>query len=181
MSGAATDLYDAASHLLDFSAAVLEQTPAGAPERRFVSVGFPAIDCATLAVFVMQEAPGPFAPSVSPGDPFRQGHPNVVLDMVTFQLQVHRCWPSTPDGKPIPKAPKPENYDAATEILYTDAWLLWNAFRQGVRAGLLGGPCKLVRADALQPIQPDGAFAGMGFILTAQLDGFDPVLPDPEP
>lgn len=181
MSGAATDLYDAASALLDFCTVALEQLPAGAPERRFVSVGYPAIDCPTLGVWILPVSPGPFAPSTSPGDPFRQGHPGPVLDLVTYQIQVWRCWPSTADGKAAPKAPKPADYDTATEILYTDAWQLWNSIREGVNLGLLGGPCKMARVDQIQPLQPDGGLAGVALIATVQLDGFLPVLPDPEP
>lgn len=181
MSGAATDLYDAASHLLDFCTVALDELPAGAPERRFVSVGYPPVDCPMLGVWILPIAPGPFDPTQSPGDPFRQGHPYVTLELVTFQIQVWRCWPSTADGKAIPKAPKPADFDMASAILYSDAWQIYNALREGFRQGLLGGPCKFLRVDQAQPIQPDGGFAGMSIITTAQLDGFVPSLPDPEP
>lgn len=181
MSGAATDLYDAAKGLLDFCTVALDELPIGAPDRRFVSVGYPPVDCPLLGVWILPIAPGPFAPATSPGDTLRQGHPYVVLDFVTYQIQVWRCWPSTADGKAIPKAPKPADYNAASEILYTDAWQIYNALRAGFQLGLEGGPCKLQRVDQAQPIQPDGAFAGMSISVTMQLDGFTPTLPDPEP
>lgn len=180
MSGAYSDLYDTASNLLDFATVALDELPWGAPERRFVSIGYPAVDCATLAVFVAPIGPLPVGPSSSPGDPFREGHPYPVLDGVTFQIQVHRCWPSTPGGKAIPKAPKPADYDAATLILSGDAWQLWNALREGTNLGLFGGPCKLIRVQAAQPVQPQGGLAGFAIIVTAQLDGFVPTLPDPD-
>lgn len=181
MSGAATDLYDTASALLDFCTVALDELAVGAPDRRFVSIGYPAIDCPTLGVYVFPVTPGPFAPTSSPGDAFRQGHPAPVLDMVTYQVQIWRCWPSTADGKAIAKAPNPADYDAASRILMTDGWQLWNSLREGFNLGLLGGPCKLIRVDQMQPIQPDGGMAGMSVIVTAQLDGYIPVLPDPEP
>lgn len=179
MSGAATDLWETASQLLDFCTVALDEgTDAGAPERRFVSVGFPPVDCPTLAVFVFPVAPGPFAPTTSPGDVFRQAHPYPVLDMVTMQVQVWRCWPSTP-GYATPKAPKPADYDFASRTLYTDAWQLYNAIREGFKQGLLGGPCKLERVDQAQPLQPNGGLGGFGVLVTVQLDGHDPLLPDP--
>lgn len=181
MSGAYSDLYDTASVLLDFCTVALDELPWGAPDRRFVSVGYPAVDCAMLGVWILPIAPGAFDPSQAPGDPFRQGHPYVVLDFVTYQIQVWRCWPSTPGGKMIPKAPKPADYDAATAILYGDAWQLYNAIRAGTNQGLFGGPCKLIRVDQGTPIQPDGGFAGWNLTVTAQLDGYVPDLPDPEP
>lgn len=180
MSGAATDLYDAASGLLDFCTVVLDELPAKAPARRLVTIGYPAIDCETLAVWIFPVIPGPFAPQTAPGDPFRQGHPYPVLDLVTFQIQVWRCWPTT-DGKAIPKPPPALAVDAASAVLYADAWQIWNAFRAGLNLGLLGGPCKLARVDQIQAIQPDGGFAGMAILATVQLDGFTPELPDPLP
>jgi hypothetical protein len=179
--GAATDLWDSASHLLDFCAAALNELPVGAPDRQFVSVGYPAIDCPTLAVHVFPVTPGPFEPSTSPGDVFRQGHPYVVLDLVTFTVSIFRCWPSTPDGKQTPKAPTAADYDTASAIMYQDAWQLYNALRAGFNLGLLGGPCKLLRVDQAQPVQPDGGFGGWTILITAQLDGFTPTLPDPLP
>jgi hypothetical protein len=179
VSGAYSDLYDTASNLLDFATVALDELPWGAPERRFVSIGYPAVDCATLAVFVAQTSPLPFQPNQSPGDVFRQDHPYPVLDGVSYQIQVWRCWPSTPGGKQVPKAPKPADYDSATRILSGDAWQLWNALRAGVNLGLFGGPCKLVQVQQAQPIQPDGGYAGVALLVTAQLDGFVPALPDP--
>lgn len=180
MSGAYTDLYDTASNLLDFCVVALDELPWDAPERRFVSVGYPPVDCTTLAVWILPVAPAPLAPSSSPGDSFRQGHPYPVLDFVSYQIQIFRCWPSTPNGLALPKAPKPADYDTATRILYGDAWQLWNAIREALNLGLFGGPCKLIRVEQIQPIQPDGGFAGINLIVTAQLDGFIPVLPAPD-
>lgn len=177
MSGA-DDLYGAAHYLLDFCAAVLDELPAKAPARQLVTIGYPAIDCETLAVFIFPVLPGPFAPQTSPGDPFFQGHPYPVLDLVTFQIQVWRCWPST-DGKAVPKPPQPAAIDAASATLYADAWQIWNAFRSALNVGLFAGPCVLARVDQIQPIQPDGGFAGMNILATVQLDGFQPELPDP--
>lgn len=181
MTGAATDLFDAAAQVLNFCAVVLDELPVGAPERQFIPIGYPAIDCPTLAVFLLPLGPGPFAPSTSPGDPLRQGHPYPVLDLVVFQVQVWRCWPSTPDGKQIAKAPKPEQYTNAAEILYRDTWQLWNAFREGFNLGLLDGPCKMLQATQAQAIQPDGGYAGVSLLVTAQIDGFVPEIPVSEP
>lgn len=177
--GAATDLWDSASSLLDFCSVALDQTPALAPARQFVSVGYPAIDCASLTVHAFPVTPGPFAPQTNPGDTFRQGHPYVTLDMVTFTISIFRCWPSTAAGAPV-QNPTPADYDAASEIMYSDAWQLYNALREGMQKGLLGGPCKYQRVDQAQPVEPDGGFAGWTIIVTAQLDGFIPDLPPPE-
>lgn len=179
MSGAATDLYDTASALLDFCTVALDELPWKAPDRRFVSIGYPPVDCTLLSTFFFPAAPGPFAPSDAPGDFLRQGHPYVTLEMITLHVQVHRCWPSTPEGQ-SPKAPKPVDYDYASSVLMTDGWQLYNAIREGIRQGLFGGPCKLARVDSLTPIQPQGGYAGIELLCTAQLDGYDPELPEPE-
>ena len=174
----AGDLYGAAKVLLDFCVVALDELPAGAPARRYVGVGYPAIDCETISCFVFPVLPGPFAPQTEPGDPFKQAHPYPVIDLVTYQVQVWRCWPTT-DGKAVPKPPSADAINAATELIYSDAWQLWNAFREGLNQGLFGGPCTLARVDQIQPIQPDGGFAGIAVLITAQLDGFTPTLPPP--
>jgi hypothetical protein len=179
--GAATDLYDHAKDLLDFCVVALDELPAGAPERAYVAVGLPAIDCEQLTVNVFQvgeelSASGQFP---TPMDRFRNvnPYPRVVTSVMVVTI-VRDCYPVTLGQQQVPEPPSVAQLVEAAETIYADAWQLWNAVKVGLQDGAIFQPgCKFVGWQPMQPLGPAGETAGWTLPLQVQIDGFDPPPP----
>lgn len=173
-------LYAAQLDLLDFCALALDVLPAGAPERRYVSFGLPALDCEqlTVHVFGVRKDETAYSGSPDPGSLRRKGHPLPAINMLDLVITIAReCYPGPvgpAGGNSVPDVP---DLVEASQMLHADGWQLWNAVNDAVRAGVLYGACQFVSLLPMQPLGPEGNFAGWTLPVSVNLDGFDPSPP----
>lgn len=172
----ATSLYDLAKELLDFCVVALDELAAGAPARRYVAFGLPALDCEQLTTHVFQvgEAAGA-DPAGTPMDRFRHGAPYPRLNLAFIVITcVRDCVPG-PTGNST--APSVADLDGSAQELYADGWQLWNAVPQGIRDGALFDGCRFVAWEPMQPLGPEGYIAGWTMPLQVELPGYVPPAP----
>lgn len=170
-------LYDLATELLGFCAAALDTLPAGAPDRQYVSMGAPALDCEQLTVHVYQVGEAVTSPNATPLDRMRRAVETPRLGLTFLIVTIARdCYPG-PTGRNLDQPPDVVDLDAAARELSADGWLLWNVVPAALRAGELWGACHFTGWEPLQPLQPSGNIAGWTFPLQVQIDGYSPVLP----
>ena len=166
----ASGLYDAAKELLDYCVVVLDELPAGAPERRYVAFGLPAFDCEQLTVHAFQVGEADVGPNETSMDRFKRGHPYPRVNMAFLVVTIARdCYPG-PTG--TTEAPAVADLVAASEVLYADGWALWNRLSSALRDGELFEACSLVGWEPLQPTNPDGGIAAWTMGVQVSLDGF---------
>lgn len=178
MSGA-TDLYDLAKELLDFCVVALDELPAGAPDRRYVAFGLPAIDCEQLTVHTFQMGEASTVPQESVMDTFRRANPYPRLNIDYLVVTIVRdCYPGPTLGS-TPTTPDVDDLVAASQVLYADGWQIWNAVKAGIEDGELftRAGCRFIGWQPMQPLGPEGNTAGWTFPLLVQLDGFTPPPP----
>jgi hypothetical protein len=170
-------LYDLAAELLGFCAAALDTLPAGAPDRQYVSIGPPALDCDQLTVHVLQVGEGQTSPANTPLDRMRRGVtvPRIELSFMVVTI-VRECYPG-PTGKQLTRPPEVADLNAAARIISADGWLLYNAVPAALAAGELWGACNFTGWEPLQPIPASGNVAGWTFPMQVKIDGFSPDLP----
>lgn len=172
MTGSASDYYAVADQLLNVCEQALALLPAGTPERAYVAHGLPAIDCEQLCVSSYVIAQMDTAPRQLPGDAMfkpKYGSVNVPV----FVISIVRCYPVvTLDQRQEPIFPSVAELTAASQLLYADAWQLWNAVQTAKREGAFDGLCSELRMDPVNPIQPNGGFAGWTLPVEIELDGF---------
>lgn len=177
MSGA-TDLYGLAKELLDFCVVALDELPAGAPERAYVAFGLPAFDCEQLTVHAFQVGEADTVPRETTMDLMRRGHPYPRIDLAYLVITIARdCYPGPTAGTATIEPPEVADLVAASEKIYADGWQLWNAVPAGLRDGGLYEACKLVGWQPMQPVGPEGGFAGWTMPVLVQIDGFVPPPP----
>jgi hypothetical protein len=170
--GAATDYYDLAAAILGVAHDALAQLPAGAPDRSYVGHGLPAIDCEQLVVSSYVQTQADTSPRALPMD--RQFRPKYgSVNIPVFVVSIVRCYPEiTMDNRQEPIFPSVAALTAASELLYADAWQVWNALMTAKREGDFGGLCREMSLDPMTPINPSGGYAGWTLPIEAQLDGF---------
>lgn len=172
----ATALYDLAKELLDFCAVALDELPAGAPARRYVAFGLPALDCEQLTTHVFQVGEGDANVGANaPLDRFRRAAPYPRLNMAFLVITIARDCVPGPTG--TTEAPSVADLTASSEELYADGWQLWNAVPAGIRDGGLFEGCRYVGWEPMQPLGPDGYVAGWTMPLQIELPGFEPAPP----
>ncbi len=157
MIGAA--LYNASVDLLNAAVAALDaHSSLGAPERRYVSVGDPALDCDQVTVAAAARVAA--APVTGRGtDTYtQQSRPRVIA--ADFRVLVVRCgYPSVAaDGS----APPDTEIEAASAALYEDGWALFIGLSDGARSGTitLSGAAAGWEVASLEPVGAEGAVAG---------------------
>jgi hypothetical protein len=170
-------LYDLQAELLGFCAAALAELPQGAPDRQYVAMGAPVLDCEQLTVHCYQIGEGQTSPATLPLDRARRAVTFPRINMAFLVVTIAReCYPG-PTGASLNKPPDPAALNAAAAILCSDAWLLWNAVPAALRAGELWGGCNFTAWEPLLPLQPSGKIAGWTFPLQVKIDGYSPDLP----
>lgn len=171
----ASDLYATAEALLEFCVAALDELPLKAPERQYVSFGLPALDCEQITVHVFQvgEFDGAYQ-TLSPADQMRRGHPVPIVNVAALVVTVVRdCYPGPVGHMGGASVPEAEDLALASQGLHADGWQLWNAIRQGVKDGHVFGACRLVDRNPMQPLGPEGNFAGWTVPVLVSIPGFD--------
>jgi hypothetical protein len=176
VASSTASLYDLQAELLQVAADLLDQLPAGAPDRQYVAHGLPAIDCEQLTVHAYQVGEASTDPADQPLARFRRDVTYPRQTLVFCVITVVRCYPGpTGDSQP----PAVADLAAAEQTISADGWVLWNGIPRAIREGEL----TLWRAEsftsweALQPLGPMGELAGWTMGLQTRLDGFDPLLP----
>lgn len=175
----APSLYDLAKELLDFCVVALDELPAGAPARRYVAVGLPALDCEQLTVHAFQVGEADTAPRETTMDLLRRGHPYARLNLAFLVITIAReCYPGpTAMNMQVPEPPTVVDLVAASETIYADGWQLWNAVPTALRDGALFSACRFVGWQPMQPLGPEGGMAGWTMPIQVQIDGFEPAPP----
>jgi hypothetical protein len=169
-------LFGAANQLLIVAAAILAQTPAGAPTRQFVSHGPPAFDCCdTLCVHagLIQYADFRRSPPDSAGgmnDP--KAH---VVPYIPLVVTALRCANAQPSGGLQVTLPTAAALSLDAQVVYRDGWSLYIGLNEANRNGTLftGWPCRAFEIDGALPISPDGGCLGWAVGVNVQIDGFD--------
>jgi hypothetical protein len=168
----AADLFEIAAELLVQSREALDP---GAPERRFVSVGRPFVDCPEqLAVGIIapgarEERTGAFA------SPMAIEAACLSVAVVDFVVVLSRCAPAPKsDGGP----PSSAQINAWAQGLYAQGWTLWNGLRNRRLSDVLY-PAREDHRTAvvgpLVPLNPEGGAGGWEIVVSVEIDP-DPAL-----
>lgn len=146
-------LYGVARQVLDLVAAALDATPAGAPDRRYVSDGpLVAWDCEQLVVAVegtvshdgdlMVETPGPVN--------------CLVMRAATLGVWIVRCAPTVEDDGTPPPA---DDIDANAAVMLADPTVMLDAIVTAYQAGELAGAFGLALLG-WDGVGPEGGLVG---------------------
>lgn len=164
----ATDLHALAVSFLDVCVDALDTLLAlglaGAPTRRFVSPGLPALDCCDqLAVHVeaVRESDTTPAGALTTGRRLTLGR----VSEATLVATITRCVPSD-------HSPSAVLLDAAAAQTNADAWVLWNGVVHAVRGGHFLTGCSSVTFDGATAMVPSGGCGGWTFRITPVLEGY---------
>lgn len=150
-------LYNAAVDVLNAAVAVLDANSAlRAPDRRYVSVGDPALDCDQITV-AASARPALVASSGAGLDAARH-HRRARVLVAEFRIHVVRCGYPTLDQHGNP--PRDADLEAAAAAIYAEGWALFVGLNDAARAGTIGEWCGEWSVDALDPIGAEGAVAG---------------------
>jgi hypothetical protein len=173
LHGLAVELLDAAMFALDTLPA-MDATLKGAPERRYVSPGTPALDCCdqlTVHIASLEEAP---TEPLGLGAGRRASLGRVNHAVLTLTLT--RCVPTGTHGKTTYTPPTDLELNAAAEQIDADGWALWNHLYNRIRAGLLFSLCDGVFWLGARSLGPEGGCAGWVFGFRVVLDGYEETL-----
>jgi hypothetical protein len=164
-----TDLYALAQEYLDACVIALDTISApglgGAPERRYVAPGVPALDCCpqlTVDVRAVQEDPR--SPS-GPGSGQRARY-GARKNNVFMVATIVRCYPTDP----IP--PNVNEMELAAEQVNADGWALWNEVWNMIRSGELFTLCD-DSSPELRQLTPSGGCAGWTLSMRVELEGYE--------
>jgi hypothetical protein len=172
----ALDLLELASELLVQSAEILDSAAdpgngvPGAPDRRIITVGTPALDCCDqLAVHVVTGY------EERTGDQGRiaQGVACHGMTFVELRVQITGCVPSVDDrGNP----PSADAINRSAVALYSHGWTMWCGLNNRAGSELFGEgmPKRAITVGPLTPVEEQGGCAGWFVQVAVQLD------PDPD-
>ena len=166
------DLYTDTDLLLAASIEALDMIPSvspglgGAPERAFVVMGQPALDCCDqLTVQALPITEAPTEPlNMGAGTRHQQ---QFRKNYVGWRVTVTRCAEITEIPMPV------SAQQAIAEQCYADAWALWNYLWNMARAGEIFSICGGVYFDSLNPLTPSGGCYGSVLTIRAELEGFE--------
>lgn len=169
-----TTLYDFAVELLNESISALATTSAGAPERAYVAVAQPALDCCPqLTVHVQQlglDNTSPTSPSTVIGSRTpKQGQVN----LVSFVVTTVRCTPQ-PQGNNL-TPPTPDALQLCSLQITEDLWAIWNWLTNKIRTnpGLWEGRCMATYLDTAIPLNEEGGCAGWQIPVRTSIQGYN--------
>lgn len=157
-----TGVSEDAVHLRDMMAGVLERVQnvfqsynVELPNRRYWTMGMPAIDCEQVVVYFQQLYLGP--PGAQVGEPQRCHVPR----SATLTVSIARETPIvSQNGRP----PTPERIEAASEILAIDAWVLMETINQLDQWDETGYGIGVIAT--LETSAPEGGFQTTNMVIT---------------
>jgi hypothetical protein len=167
MASTPTTLYDFAAQLLDVCEQALATTAAGVPDRSYVTVDSPALDCPdqlTVHTSTLQiDAQGP---PMGVGQRIKMNYR--ILD--TIVATIVRCTPqSLGNGAP----PSTVALDQLAQTVNEDLWVIWNHVTKLIRDGaLFEGVCQYNDFDVARAQRESGTSAGWVFTVRVAIDGF---------
>jgi len=170
-------MYDLAVDLQSAVVGAMATTPAGAPDRSWVSLGEPAWDtsCAQAAIQVATLSEGgtnPGSPTEETGRRIGRGRVNLV-GLVAWAV---RCIQASEQNSQVWQPPSDEQLSAEALAAYEDGWAIWNWItRANLEGTLFGGPCSIVHFDGGAPVTPAGGLGGWRFALRVELGGYNPL------
>jgi len=167
MASTPTTLYDFAAQLLVACEEALATTAAGVPDRSYVTVDSPALDCPeqlTVHTSTLQiDAQGP---PMSTGQRIKMNYR--ILD--TIVATVVRCTPQ-PTGGGVP--PSEAALDALARTVNEDLWVIWNHVAARIRDNtLFEGACQFNDFNVARAQRESGESAGWVFTVRVAIDGF---------
>ena len=177
MPSTVSSMYDLAVDLRYAVAAAMATTPAGGPEREFISLGEPPWDtgCAQAVVQIPTLSEGstnPTSPAEETGRRVGRGRVNLV-GLVAWAV---RCIEASEGNSQVWSPPSDDQLSREARAAYEDGWAIWNWITRANLAGeLFGGPCSIVHFDGGAPAQPAGGLGGWRFALRVELGGYDPL------
>jgi hypothetical protein len=137
-----------------------DPTLVGAPERSFVTMALPALDCCPqLTVHIGPVSEGASEPAVPSASSFR-------INRVAFVATAVRCVPIGP-------TPLPEEQEEAARQINADKWALWNHIWNLVRSDQLFTRCSDVLWPDMAPLNAQGGCAGTVLTVVAAVDGYE--------
>lgn len=151
----ATNLRDMMQGVLDRVESVFQSYNINLPNRRYWTMGQPAIDCEQLVVSFLQMYLG--TPGAQVGDPQRCHVPRSATINITISRQI-------PTVGPNGRAPSPERIQHASEVLAYDSWVLMesiNLLDQWDETGFGVGVIATLEADA-----PEGGYQTSSMTIT---------------
>lgn len=141
--------------LLDRTVNIYESYSMPLPDRRYWTLGTPAVDCEQLVVSFVQMYIG--APGDEATEPRRCRDPR----SATVQISVSR---KVPTVGPSQKAPKAEDIQLFSEICAYDAWMLLDS-ASSLDAWEMAGPGLGIIAT-VETLAPEGGFQSTTMTLT---------------
>lgn len=143
----AFDLMNAVMAELVGAYAELGSTP---PDRRYVWIGTPAVDCEQLVISYNRIYTG--IPAQEANEPL---YLPVVQRVVEMRVEVHRCVPVLDDNA---APPDPDTMQAAAQTIIEDAWIVRRALENYPSGDML-------RSVGLEEqIEAQGGFAGFSIL-----------------
>jgi hypothetical protein len=151
----ATNLRDMMEGVLERVEAIFQSYNVELPQRRYWTVGQPAIDCEQLVVYFQQMYLGP--PGAQVGEPQRCHVPR----SATITISIARATPIVnQNGRP----PSPERIKAASEVLAIDAWVLMESINQLDQWDETGYGVGVIATLEINP--PEGGFQTTDMVVT---------------
>lgn len=156
---------EALDTLLDEGAGLL-----GAPARRYIASGTPAVDCEQLVVWMptIDETD-----TVADGNTLARGVGGAMgrVNFPSYWLMVVRCVPALPKtGRGF--APDVATLSAAALQTDADAWVLWNGINTARKLGRFNDLCSGVAVGQATAMQTSGGFGGWQLPIYVQIDGY---------
>jgi hypothetical protein len=151
----ATNLRDMMEGVLERVESVFQSYNVELPQRKYWTMGQPAIDCEQLVVFFQQLYLGP--PGAQVGEPQRCHVPR----SATITISIARATPIvSQNGRP----PAPEKIQSASEILAYDAWVLMESINQLDQWDETGYGVGVIATLEVSP--PEGGFQTTNMVIT---------------
>jgi hypothetical protein len=151
----ATNLRDMMQGVLERVESVFQSYNVELPQRKYWTMGQPAIDCEQLVVFFQQLYLGP--PGAQVGEPQRCHVPR----SATVTISIARATPIvSQNGRP----PAPEKIQSASEILAYDAWVLMQSINQLDQWDETGYGVGVIATLEVSP--PEGGFQTTNMVIT---------------
>lgn len=161
-------VHQLAGELLTKCELALGTTVGGAPAFVSLNPGLPALDRQCDQLWVWETAP------VVEGE---GGGPSLRFawrTLIGLSALIARCVPIAADVNGRYTVPSAVQLTEAAQKVMEDMWALWNGVTSEILAGDLfeSHPCRGVRFVGLEPLDPQGGFAGWTLQLQVELDGY---------